>query len=166
MPRITKRNLQNAFNAFAPERIAAKDLPKFLTDKPRKSSGKPRNHEEDDLQIAVCRYLDLLPHTLYWATPNHLMRNKSGSGAELGFLAKQKRMGVKRGFPDIGILFRSHKGNPVTCFAELKSATGKLNDQQIAWIKALNIMGHPAKVIRTIDELKDLLRSSGHPSVK
>lgn len=124
----------------------------------RKSSprGKDRKHEEDALQIAVCQYLDLFPQILYWATPNSTYIGKP-TGAKLGYLAKQKRMGVKRGVSDLCLMLPRRGPDAHILFLELKVGKNDLTDEQTQFMQAAQYRGATCAVIRSLEDVKMIL---------
>lgn len=107
---------------------------------------------EHVLQIAVAQYLDrALPPDAFWTSID-----SAGRGPIAG--ARMKRRGVKRGLPDILILWSS-----VTLWIELKSRKGRVSEQQddFGWhaIRA----GHHWHVCRSVDDLASRLAEYGIP---
>lgn len=128
----------------------------------RKSSprGKDRKHEEDALQIAVCQLLDCYPQILYWATPNarwvgELDRKK------LAYLAKQKRMGVKRGVPDLTMLLPLKLNQVGLIFLELKVGDNKATDEQFTFMERAIVRGATCRVVHSVDEVAKILKECG-----
>lgn len=110
-----------------------------------------RNRPEQDLQIAVAQYLDLvLPLGAVWFhIPNAAKR-----GVVAGMM--NKKMGVKKGVPDILIF----------CFKrcamiELKADKGRLSIAQIDMARALEVAGVPVYQARSIDEVALVLETEG-----
>lgn len=87
---------------------------------------KPKRPTEDQEQIILADYLDLRYGYFGWIhVPNQRW-------AKLAYLVKLRRMGVKKGFPDIIIL--KHK-----IFIELKRVGGKRpEEEQVIWMEKLN----------------------------
>ncbi|RAK51609.1 VRR-NUC domain-containing protein [Phenylobacterium soli] len=85
---------------------------------------KTRRRPEQDLQLAVARYIDrAYPGLIWWHTPN-----ASGNrGARLGGILKA--MGVKAGVPDIVIILPTGQA----AFIELKAGKGRLSEPQEAF---------------------------------
>lgn len=65
----------------------------------------------------------------------------------------RKSAGV--GFPDLVLV---HQRTGHLLFVELKSATGKLSDGQVAWLDALRAGGHRAVVWRPLDWQSGLIK--------
>lgn len=159
--RIPLRDVQAAINAYAPDGGMVRP-PAFMNQKARAAPTEKRKHPEDDLQIECCGYLDKLRATLYWATPNHIyVRNPSG--AALGYLAKQKRMGMRKGACDLNILFRDFDGKMSLCLAELKIGSNAADTDQDHFINQAIKLGATSGVVKSLEELKELLRRAGHP---
>ncbi len=112
-----------------------------------------RLHTEDDLHMAVARYLDLaLPEDAVWTTVEH--GGKRGK-REAGRL---KAKGLTPGWPDIIIIYR---GSPI-CI-ELKSAKGVLSPAQKALHPRLMLAGAWVYTATSIEELEGFLSSIGVP---
>ena len=138
--------------------------PAFMDKTPRAKSEintEPRKHPEQDLQIACCKYLDTQPRILYWATPNSLWVGKMTPG-KMGYLAKQKRMGLKKGIPDLCLFFRNKHGAPTFCWAELKAQKGVVSDEQTNYMEKCNEMGGFTAVVKSIEDLQNLLNVAGY----
>ena len=155
--RLTLAQLQAAMNLHKPaEGFAHK--PAFMDLTPRKPRAEvvKNKHPEEELQIVCCQYLDQMPRILYWATPNSTWVGEM-TGAKMGYLAKQKRLGVKRGIPDLSLFFRNRHGQPTFCFAELKSKKGVTSEEQENYMDKCNDRGGYSAVVKSIDDLKNLL---------
>lgn len=82
---------------------------------------------EDDVQIALCRYLDT-KEIKYWHTPNETWTSSWATKA------RNKKKGVKAGVPDLTILLPSSLGiGFFTLYLELKTETGTMSDDQKEW---------------------------------
>lgn len=135
-------------------------IAKAASAKPR---AKPRKLEQA-LQKEICAYLSTLPSILWWHTPNSTYAGKP-TGAKLGYLAKMKTLGVKRGVPDITVILRTKfqlHGDVTVLFAELKADKGSPTAEQKDWISAANALGCHAYVVRSLDDFKEMLRVSGY----
>ncbi len=159
--RPSLQQLQDQFNMYAPkDGLAWK--PKFMDMKPRAPRITPNRHDEADLQVACCQFLNLHPRILYWATPNSTWIGGEMTGAKMGYLAKQKRMGVRKGVPDICLLFRNKNGATTFCFAELKTPKGSVTEEQDAIMDKANGLGAYTAVVRSIEDLQALLNVAGY----
>ena len=138
------------------QRIAVEEMKKA------KRQDTPRQHHEEDLQIACCKFLDLHPRILYWSTPNHLYGGTGNRGALMGYMAKQKRMGLKKGVSDLLLYFKNAQGLPVLCAAELKAGYNKADDDQEKFLRAVSTIGGFSGVIKSLDDLQCLLRQAGY----
>ena len=120
---------------------------------------RPYKGKEADFQKSVARYLDSLG-VLWNHTGNERKtkstQNKKGQwysveGAEL------KRMGVKKGFPDIMIFDRcGHDENDeyIAGFAiELKVHPNKPSPEQLDWLKRLGAVGWKTGVYYSLDHV-------------
>lgn len=156
----------HAMNApFGKMRDEADKQLEIETEKRLQRLQKPRKNLEEDLQIACCKFLDLHPRILYWSTPNHLYRGaQSNTGAFMGYMAKQKRMGLKKGVSDLLMYFKNAQGMPVLCAAELKAGSNKADDDQENFLRAVSAIGGFSGVVKSLDDLQNLLRQAGYSS--
>jgi len=113
-----------------------------------------RSDYEDQLTFAVAEYLDLRGW-LYTHFP-------AGEYRPVKTGAKLKRMGLKRGVPDMLIFepvvsWNMHVGmrtvRPPGIAIELKSPKGKPTKEQTMWLAELKARGWLTHVCRTIDEV-------------
>lgn len=113
----------------------------------------PRKHLEDDLQKAVCQFLDaaLPPDAFYFAVPNGGKRSRVEA-------ARMKGMGVKAGVPDLCIVYRGKSH-----FIELKSPHGKLTIAQKTTMAALRKAGAEVSTSRSLGFIETLLSYWGIP---
>lgn len=116
-------------------------------EKPRTSSRDAP--AENPLQIAVAKFLDLaLPAPLRWLhIPNGELRARAAAG-------KLKAMGVKPGAADVLIL-----GFHPFIWIELKSASGRLTQEQKDWRDWCRSIGAPWFLCRSIEDVVDALES-------
>lgn len=159
--RQTLRQKANAFMLQAPDGCVKKPawVDKALAAKPR---AKPKR-EEDELQIQLVDWLRTQPRILFWATPANTWVGEM-TGAKLGYLAKQKRMGVRAGVPDLTMLFRNRHGAMSLCFAELKrpKRKGGTSDAQDEFLDSANARGAFTSVVRSYEDLRSLLDLAGY----
>ena len=113
---------------------------------------------EDQLQIALSDWLHIVrPNCIWWHTPNGGRRSKREAG-------RFRSMGVMPGVPDL--TFVGMPKCPIA-FIELKTARGRLSDDQNAFADRCNEHDIPAHVIATDDtnflitETSRLLKSWG-----
>lgn len=133
------------------------------TEKRLKRMETPSQHHEEDLQIACCKFLDLHPRILYWATPNHLYGGKNSNTPQfMNYMQKQKRMGLKKGVSDLLMFF---DGKFVA--AELKVPPNKIKDgdDQDIYIKEVQKRGGIGGEVTSIDDLRALLKLAGYKYV-
>jgi hypothetical protein len=119
---------------------------------PKKSRRKP-THREYGQHIAIASYLRILENQgrlIFWHTPNGEVR---------GVLAaiRLQKMGCRAGVWDFIILAKSLDGALV--FAEVKSATGKLQPTQNQFV--LDVQKHATAHFFTWRNLDDCLRDLG-----
>jgi hypothetical protein len=119
-----------------------------------KRKAKPLVASEHDEQVNLIARCNLNLHKypelqLLFAIPN------AGAGAQSGQAGKMKAEGVKSGVPDLclPVARRDYRG----LFIEMKTAVGKVSDEQRDWIRALNDGGYYACVCRGQDEAMKVL---------
>lgn len=109
-----------------------------------------RSHPEADIQVACVNYLTMLERMnvlRFHATPN-------GGSRHVIEAANLKRQGVKAGVPDICVMLAYGP----TLWFELKAPKGKPTHQQLDFIAWANTHGHPAWIVRGVDEMDGILR--------
>ena len=115
-------------------------------------------HPEDDLQMQVADYLNLLPSIGYYGwfhVPNGGKRNPREA-------ARFKRMGVKAGVPDI-IIESKTNGAPYGAFIELKAGKNTETDEQRVWSTRLIVYsGRRGALCRSLDEVIEALKKWGY----
>lgn len=98
---------------------------------------------EDDLQMAVCKYLDSL--NLVWTHVANERKTSKIAGARL------KRKGVKSGVLDC-LIFTPNK-NYSGLAIELKVGKNKPTENQIKWMEKLQKCNWKTEVCYSIDEV-------------
>jgi hypothetical protein len=121
--------------------------------------------EEDDLQKAEVVFLEVLRQQgrlEYVATPNEAKRSYA--------LAEHMRqMGLRTGFPDLTILWRTPAGAgvpsihrmPQTGYIENKSKNGVIQPSQRDWAGWLTDNGHRYALVRDFGQFKQTLYTWG-----
>lgn len=122
-----------------------------------------RRHPEDDLQRAVCAFLDraLVPPAFYFAVPNGGKRNAREA-------ARMKAMGVKAGAPDLLIFGpQPHKattfcrGEMVCIGIELKAGKGRITKAQDEMAARFDQCRSIIYECRTLDNVVHACRAYG-----
>lgn len=112
-------------------------------------------HPEYNDQIAVAYYLDTHPKKPLWCA------SAGGMRTNIGTAVKMKKMGYKKGFPDIQVLEESWDRKYSVLFIELKTKNGEpfidtkkgvLSKEQKEWLDRLNDNGYKACVAYGADE--------------
>jgi hypothetical protein len=104
-------------------------------------------NKEDALQIACIEWLS-------WQYPNLLALHIPNGGGRHPLEAKKlKRMGVRAGVPDIFI-------PELHLFCELKIKPNKPTELQQKMLCALECIGYKTKVIYSVDEFQEYVKSS------
>lgn len=129
------------------------DYFKPTSEKPKaKKTAQPLTTEDDE-QIAVMQYCEL-KHIVAVHIPNESKRS-------IAYGAKMKRMGLRKGFPDIFI--PTARQGFYGLFIELKrDRKSRVSTEQTAWITYLNKQGYKALVCygagQAIDEIEKYFR--------
>ena len=112
---------------------------------------KTRKHDEQDLQVSVAQLLDSIPifKDKWCHVPNGGARDAK-EGARL------KKMGVKKGVPDI-LIFKMTKNFYLGFALELKSKTGKITADQEAWLLSFKAEGWATEVCDNIDDVMRII---------
>lgn len=162
MPRrFTQRDAAQYIQAMAPE---GTKLPGWVNKAAsRATNTKPNRREESALQTALCQFLKLYPDILFFSVPNHLWLGQGDPGKQAAYIARQKAQGFLPGVSDLVCIFRNTHGVSVTCFAELKARRGVASDNQMAFQDRANALGCFTAVIKSVDDLKNLLKTAKHP---
>ena len=110
-------------------------------------------HEEDDIQKAICQYLDIR-NICYWAVPNGGSRSKSEG-------AKLKATGTKSGVPDItivhdGLYYGLEVKKPST-----STPKGYLSINQKSMISKIEKAGGEVKVVYSVADVVECTMTWG-----
>lgn len=156
--RITQRMGAQMIEAFAPPGCV---LPESVTRAAvRKQSTGPRKHPEEDIQRTLVQWLLLQRGLLFWATPNHFyLQGQEGKIA--GYIAKQKKLGMVNGAPDLTIIGRNRHGDTFVCMAEVKSPVGRLSEEQATFLDRADGLGCFTSVVRSLEDMQKLLCTAG-----
>lgn len=100
-------------------------------------------YKEDDLQMAVARYLDVLKLT--WCHVANERRTSIQQGVRL------KKKGVKSGVPDC-LIFEAKKGYRGLAI-ELKVGKNNPSKNQLEWLDKLNNKGWKTAICYSLDEV-------------
>jgi hypothetical protein len=112
-----------------------------------------RRHDEDDLQRAAVRYLQVaLPaDAAFYHPANGGMRSRVAA-------ARLKGLGVMAGVPDLAIVWRGR-----ALFVELKAARGVLSAEQREMHRKLVYCGAEVITCKTLECIETALREIGVP---
>lgn len=103
---------------------------------------------EEQLQLAVAQFLRLAaPDLLWWAVPNQRGTRSLIENAIL------KRLGVRPGVPDIGMILPGG----VAGFIELKAPKGRLTETQVEFAQAVQGRGGRWLLCRSIEDVRAAL---------
>lgn len=103
--------------------------------------------KEDDLQMAVAKYLDSLK--VLWVHVGNERKTSFQAGARL------KAKGVKSGVPDV--LIFDHKNNYSGLAIELKIKPNKPTQNQLAWLKRLKNVNWQTAIAYDFNEAKEII---------
>ena len=106
-------------------------------------------HDEFDFQCLVVSSLERSGVPVF-SVPNHLMRNG------LAELRRETKAGFRKGAPD---LIAGKDGK--SYWLELKTPTGKQSAEQVAFSSVAHLFGAEYRVVRTLDDIKDLCDGEG-----
>ncbi len=107
---------------------------------------------EDDLAFAVAETLDiLLPKDAVWTAWDFSKAGKIEGG-------RKKKLGVKAGWPDLGVFWRG-----IVAMIELKNRIGALRVAQKALHPRLGAAGFPVTVCRSVDAVLATIQAAGIP---
>lgn len=109
---------------------------------------------EEQIQAAVAAYLDaaLPDDAVWWHTPN-------GGHRHPAVAAKLKWQGVKKGVPDVAIIWRGR-----AIFIELKAHGGRLSPDQLDMHSDLTVARAVVlPIARSVEEVEAFLRTLGMP---
>ncbi len=111
----------------------------------------PDRNAEAKRQAAIVEYVrTVAPQVLIWAVPNGGLRTKPEA-------ARLKWTGVLAGVPDLTLVLPGG----YTAFWEVKTANGRLSPAQHAMFERLAELGHPCRLIRSIDDARRALARLG-----
>ncbi len=138
--------------------IGSDGKPVYAYSKGPPKARKPREDLEHQFQKQVRRYLD-------WALPPGYLWTSSAAGVRVGMQTaiKMKDAGVKKGWPDIQILFP----NNVTRYIELKASSALRPDQRIFRDQCRSVKGRDIWALcRTGAEVQAAMHNWGVPMTR
>jgi hypothetical protein len=119
-------------------------------------SGKPeRKREEEHAQMAVMDWVTL--HESKYPALQMLFHSPNGGHRDIRVAVKMKRMGVRRGVPDLLLpVIKMSSLPPIPQWhglaIEMKSGKGSTTDQQDEWLVKLREQGWQTKVAHDAPE--------------
>lgn len=113
---------------------------------------------EHQLQVAVAEYLDaVLDPSAWYSSIGH-----GGGGKVRG--AQLKRAGVKRGVPDLELIWPGEKRCPNVGWIEFKAKEGRATPEQIATAQHLSRLGCYYAIAYTLNDTIGILKAWGVPT--
>lgn len=143
MTNVTKAQIQMVLASQAPSGHPMRDVQVKI----RRKETVKRKQPEQELQEAVCRYLDTQSHILYWANNPQIITGKM-TPQKLGYLAKMKKRGFKKGVPDLCLLVNSK-----LVLIELKAEKGVVSDEQKEFLQQAYKRGAFSAIVRNLEDL-------------
>jgi len=117
---------------------------------PAAKAKRARSHKEDDLQAAVCAWLDVAyPDLLYYAVPN-------GGRRAVKEAVRLKKQGVKAGVYDLAFVIpkqTQYAAFGQAAFIELKTEGGRLSAEQHDFARKLDRACGWHAVCRSVDDV-------------
>ena len=108
-------------------------------------------HIEDSLQKSCVQWFSLQ----YRECAQLLHHSPNGGKRNAIEAAKFKAMGVRAGFPDLGLYIARHGYHGL--FIELKTSKGRQTDNQKFFQAMLEEQGYRYEVVRSIEDFKQLI---------
>lgn len=109
-------------------------------------------HEEDYLQINCVKWF-----SLQYPKLSLLLHHSPNGGRRNALEAERfKRMGTRKGFPDLILLFPNAHYHAL--FIEMKSRKGIQRNSQKIYQQAVEQMNYKYEIVRSIDEFIDCIR--------
>lgn len=105
---------------------------------------------EDQIHKSIVQWLrTVLPDAVIHHSPNE--GNRGGRAGQLDG-ARRKAMGMAPGYPDLVVYYYGH-----VLHFEVKTAKGRLSAPQTAMREFLRGQGHQCEVVRSVDDVRNLL---------
>ena len=119
---------------------------------PRKNA-----HPERDLQRAIVALLRRgYPHIVYNAATNEAQARETDEAKRMRFGAARKASGVTSGWPDLTLALPGGR----TLYLELKAPKGRVSEAQEYIHARLRSLGHQVEVVRSVEEVQQLLHGA------
>ena len=108
-------------------------------------------HIEDSLQKSCVQWF-----SLQYREYARLLHHSPNGGKRTAIeAAKFKAMGVRAGFPDLGLYIARHDFHGL--FIELKTAKGRQTENQVFFQAMLEEQGYRYEVVRSLEEFRNLI---------
>lgn len=117
----------------------------------------PYRRSEDDEQSAVIQWAKL--HETRWPVLGDLFHAPNGGSRPGREGAKFRRLGVRRGVPDLQMPAPNYKTGAHGLFIEMKAEGGRLSPEQKAMLERLKRRGYCAEVCYGADEAISVLKA-------
>jgi hypothetical protein len=106
-------------------------------------------HEESIIQTQIVQYLQI-QKIFFFAVVNEAAGKNAAAQ-----MARFKAMGLRSGTSDLVLLLN----NGVTIFVEVKTETGVQSDSQILFQNKVNSLGYQYYIVRSINDMIDLIEA-------
>ena len=100
---------------------------------------------EKALQMALIEYCDRISASV--PDVEFLFHTPNGGQRHVRVAADFKRMGVRRGVPDLMLPLPDHSGQYIGLAIELKIKRGRATDQQLVWMQRLSEAGWATAIL-------------------
>ena len=119
---------------------------------------KPRVMPEAALQKNIVKYLRaVLPCGFLVVSVSNNPRSAIAG-------AREKGMGMLKGWPDLAVYGRGSDERPFAGFIEVKAPGGYLRPEQRDTLDRLQDCGHPTAVVRSLEDVQRTIRVWGLPA--
>jgi hypothetical protein len=111
---------------------------------------------ENELQLSVAKYLRVMEKVLSSQGINICWHHSPNEGKnKLHYYAKQKRLGVRKGWPDIEIIYRGR-----FIGIELKTKKGRVSEAQKKCHDDIILAGGVVTICRSLNEVIEFMETA------
>lgn len=120
-----------------------------------RTNSKDKSMNESIIQQQLLSYCAILEREIPELSAIYSIPNEGKRSGYEG--AKMKRMGLRKGIPDLCLPVRSSCGSYGSLYLEMKTPSGKVREEQKRMIKLLRWCGNRVEVARSADFAMDLI---------